>query len=751
MLKKIYLLLFIFVFILFSFCNYAKEDSLVYIYTKNNVELQVLSVDGPTEFIERNTDRKYYEIISPSSIFYKKTQLQVKALSGGELELYFSAPVFKGAEDLVEASSQVIEKQYDVTSKFKSIKIKVNDNLLIDKPLSRKTTNTEPYIRKISVNSGDVLNISYKQKLHLGHDDINNYLKVFLLFVVITGFLLVPQAKRCDLLEIVVSSYKKINPLYIKSFWTIFAVLFIVFFFNIINLMHGNHDWYFLAKSLHLNTDVPMGRYGAHLIKNILFDGMYIPVLTYAASFAGLSLTAVLLNIYWKLPKKFYTYLICGLILVIQPFTLEWMYYVNSLPDFFFAPLFVILAFMSAEKSLNYIRYNKSYVKFISLNLFSIILLNFSLSIYPSLINTVAVIFLGKLFIDFLDWDGTKPDFKNIIGKFVPAVFDVLTAGIIYRIVVFILAKTGILIDIYTIKSIHLQDLPLRVLECIKMSCVQLYSYQFPFMPNYITEMFTILLIILVMALFVRNNSNIRTRSILIIIVQLLLLFSVLISTKTATMISEMPQYLAPRIDFFGLLYFRVLIIAVLFMVIKYEKPIKNIVLTIVAVILFSSVVNDLNAQKVWQLGLESEKMLWNRMIARIEANANFDESKKYNFFLIGRNNISIRAKYYPNMLKTIVSYGLLKHSYNPDWIPFQAQEFYYPNNFIRNRYSIFNENDDYYKEVLSKLYNSGELQNMKAWPAEQSIFINDDIIVFVTDQKALINLIDNLKKGKVQ
>lgn len=746
--KNIIIFLSIIIFLICSFTNYAREKSFVLIHPLNNkTQIENLSQSYVKFTPPENTENNYYEFKRKTGLFYKKTLLKFKSSKNDDLEIIFTAPTY----------NQRL-KAYDVTSKFKALKIYVNDDPVIDNTKSFITDKATPLTYQISVKKGDVVQITYKVKTHLKKSDINNYTRGFILIALLLCLMLIPYFSKNDFIDKIVEKYKDIEPIYIKTFWAVLITLLSVFSINILHLFFGNHDWGYFINGYNLNTYLSMGRYSSELIKNILFDGHYVPILSYLVGFTGFSLLTVLLNIYWKTPKKLYIFIICGLLLTIQPFTLEWTFYLSSIPEFFLAPLCVILALMLAEKSVQYFK-KQLIFKFAFINLTAIILLNFSLSVYPPLINTIAVVFIGKLFIEFLNWHGDKTYFKNIIYTYIPTVFDILTAGIIYRIIVWWLKISGILRDFYTINPIALSDLPLRIYECIKVAFVQIFRYQAPFMPNYISELFAFLLIMLVITLLFKNNSEIKTKNIAIKLIQLLTLVFVLIATKVSTMLCADTTFMEPRIDFYGLVYFRVLIVIALFTIVNRDLLLKNITAAITSIIIFTSIVNDLLAQKIWLTALEAEKMLWNRMITRIEDNDNFDFSKNYTFILIG-NNCSLREKYYKPGLKSLRSMGLYNHPFNAAWVPFEAQEFYYPRNFINAKYyyvqserigtTLKDSNDENLKKKISEMYNTGILQNMKEWPAKESVFIYDDIIIFVNQQRALNEFLSEIENGEL-
>lgn len=732
--KRIFIFFFVLLVIFLSAAIFMKEESRIDIMNAGSAQNRVEILDNRSQNISvrepdwcKAASGQCSVLEFSNNPFWQKKHFKIKVVGDGALDIAFRA------QDRYRSGIR-----YPVYSDYKHLEI--NGKKAAKDSSLKKRWHDAPYLYHLSVKNGDVIDVAFKYRFHPRHEDYRPYtiltLAVLFLLFISKRFPSFSEKIKlffsADWLKAGIDFYNALNPVYRRSFWAVFIILNIVFGFHTINYMSGNHDWYYLLYKTVWNEDVYMGRYGSHLIKTLLFDGQYMPILTNLFAFAGLSLTAVLLGIYWRLPKKTSVFIVCSLILSVQPFTLEWLYYILGLPDFYIAPAFIAAGFILAEKSAG-----KHPAKMILLNLAAAGFMNFGISVYPSMINTIAVIFMGRLVSDSMLWDGTKQKAKELFAVHRFALADIILAACAYKAALIFMSKKHLLNEtMYTIQGLPLNQIPERVLECVKASLQQLYFYQFPFMPNSITEIFLALFILLVLFMLFSKTSAQSVRSEIIIKgTQLLFLFGALMATKSATMLSERPMFFEPRIDIFGLVYFRVLIIG---MLLSARQFFKNIAFAGCAGVIFISSVNDLYAQRVWKSGFEAEKMLWNRMLMRLDDQKNFDPNKKYSFVQIG-SSPSLRKKYYIARPNELFSAGLLTHPYTPDWIPFRGPQYFYPTTFINAHLNSAHSADNpAYTAALHRLKEGGILDKAETWPGPNSLIVYEDIILLVTNQKEL-------------
>ena len=163
---------------------------------------------------------------------------------------------------------------------------------------------------------------------------------------------LVNGLNKKDIIQAIAENYRNVDVIYRRAFWIIFGVLCFAFGFHAIQFMWGNHDFKFVGAFYPLawSGRAFEGRYAVYLFKKLFLDGICSPFVYDVITFLFLALNAVLLCIYWKLERRVIYFVLCGLILTVQPFTLIMMYYVHMLPETFIGVTLVLIALMLTEK-----------------------------------------------------------------------------------------------------------------------------------------------------------------------------------------------------------------------------------------------------------------------------------------------------------------------------------------------------------------------------------------------------------------
>ena len=127
-----------------------------------------------------------------------------------------------------------------------------------------------------------------------------------------------------------------------------------MFGFHTIHFLWGNHDWGAVFKGYGMFAEKYTGRWSQNIISMFLQNEQLLPILNNLLSFGGIALAAVLLCVYLKLPKKLWIWVIVGLVMTIQPFTLTRMYYAHQVAGLFIAVAIGILGFIIAKKAGEY-------------------------------------------------------------------------------------------------------------------------------------------------------------------------------------------------------------------------------------------------------------------------------------------------------------------------------------------------------------------------------------------------------------
>ncbi len=523
-----------------------------------------------------------------------------------------------------------------------------------------------------------------------------------------------------DIVKVISGSYRRIDPVYRRSFWIIFGVLCFVFGFHAIQFMWGNHDWPLMLHVLRGLENIIIGRYMVHSVKVSLLHGVYLPFIYDIVVFVTLAINAVLLCKYWRLEKRVIYFVICGLVLTAQPFTLNMMYFVNMIPESFIGVTCALVALLLSERVVTgggYITRRLIY------SLLSIVLINLALAMYPPLLNTIAVAFVGRLLIQSFDWDGSLMRSKSCMRLFTISAIHIVLGIALYKFVIAYVFPIG---SSYNVEILPMERVPERLCTLFTQCFHQLREYNFPFITQWILWIFLGFTILLMLHVYFTGNFGQK-------IVRLFLLFGSLFATQT-TMIIAKVHVIEGRIELFGLVFFEVLVLT---LVVTRFKMLHNLWVIVGVCIIYVSVLQDLDCLRVWKLGFDAEKMLWNRVLARLEVQKDFDPAKKYDVVQIG-TSISMRPRYFAHRDRVLKSY-ILNCSYDPDFSVFCAHDFYYPTPFRRKGFSSGSPQPDYVSR-LRDLYEAGVLQKAEVWPKANGLIVWKDTILFVTDGRELDN-----------
>ena len=524
-----------------------------------------------------------------------------------------------------------------------------------------------------------------------------------------------------DIIETVFKVYSNIDVTYRRAFWVIFSVLCFVFGFHTIQFMWGNHDWEMCARLQNWGEYTWIGRYALTSFKKIFLNSIYLPIINDVVTFLFLSLNAVLLCVYWKLPKRIAYLVLCGLILTVQPFTLALMWFVHMIPETFVGASFALTALIISEKTAFG---QASLMRKVGFTILSILLINLSLAMYPVLLNIITVAFVGRLLVQSFEWDGSWEECKSHFAPFAVSVLNIVLGVLSYKVMLTWVFQPA---EFYNTQTLSLDRLPERLLILLKQSFHQLYEYNYPFISQAVLWVF--LCFTILVALYICLTGNFKQK-----IVRLILLGGALYATQTAMIIAN-THMIAARVELFGLVVFETLMAVLIFTKLK---KIHNLTVIVTTGVIWVSVINDLDCLRVWKLGFDAEKMLWNRVLARMEEQTGFNAYKKYKIIQVGLP-ISMRPRFYEKSLPSVPfhdwGFSLLTASYDfPAPGRFCSYEFYYPTAFRDGERFHPDIKNTRYKAQLKRLWEAGVLDRACAWPHKNGIIVWKDIILFITD-----------------
>lgn len=528
-----------------------------------------------------------------------------------------------------------------------------------------------------------------------------------------------------DIIQAVADFYKNINPVYRKSFWILFAITNVVFGFYTINFFWGNHDWIYMTNGIPLSRSFFEGRYGAYLFSRILTGGLYLPIISALWSFIALSLSAVVLAVYWKIPQRTAYFVTFGLILNITPYTLVWFFFGHWIVDIYFARLFIFAAFLlSAHYTLKGPKWQK-----ILVNLIAILFLNYGISVYQAFINTIIMLICGRFLIEMLNWTSLKDGIKTFFTQHKWTFFDIFVAVALYKIVFQVMRYKKLINEkFYSLQTVPLSGIPSKIWECIKASWTQFTDFSVVFYPSILTKLFLVLALIFFIYILFKKHCSWCIKAFIFIT-----FFATLFLTKFVACISQTNILFAVRTDLCSYVLFNALIIC---LCLKSDNFLPNTKIILMGIIIYIFAVNCFHYQRTFKLGFEAEKMIWNRMLSRLENHPDYNPKQKYTVIQLGKP-ISARDRFYPRNIKTIRDREMLTYSFDCSWQSFHALNFY-NFGFVKKDFGLDYFKNQQFMEILTRLDNAGKLKNAKAWPLQNSIIVYKDIILLIMNDKSL-------------
>lgn len=550
-------------------------------------------------------------------------------------------------------------------------------------------------------------------------------------------------------------AYKSIDSTARSAFWIVFIACNIIFGFHTIHFLWGNHDWLAVFESYGAFAESYAGRYTQNAISLFVQGQRVLPILNNTIAFFALSMAGIFLCMYFGMPKMRFIWVIIGLLLTLAPFTLTRLYYVFQVAGLFTAIAVGIFGLLLAKNIALIAKSSK--IKSYLLCALSIFCLHFGIASYQPFINTIFSLLCGGIITLIID---TQGNLKTAIYKSRFMIASAILGALSYKIALDVLKMLGIVAENYNNQMTPFAEIPARIALIAKMSLENLVSYEYAFLPQSLTWLFLVFVLMLVMLIFALP-FKIHTK----IAIFALLLLS-LFSTLTHIVISKTIINDATT-DFYGLAFWRVMIVALVFKVSfalgkreKYAWAVRNSAFLLGAIVLWIYAICDLHAQRMQKFAFDSHTTTIKTIVAKIETLEGFSYGKKYHFLMFG-DLTNMRHRYgkpYFDELpqdkikssgRGLGGYGTLI----PTWSPLQAFEFYMPNaikdadkgNF--GDYLDGHRDNKHFQSLIMRLHKAGILARLKPYPHKDSIVLFEDIIVLVAS-KGHLDEVRELVKG---
>lgn len=378
---------------------------------------------------------------------------------------------------------------------------------------------------------------------------------------------------------------------------------------------------------------------------------------------------------------------------------------------------------LNAQKSQNSLgispNLNKPYHKFkpYALCLLSIFCIHWGIASYQPFIDTALILLCGGIIAIIID---NKGDLKLSFYKSRFLIISVAFAAISYKIVLDILKKFDIAQNEYNNQMIALSDLPERIIFAIKLAFEHLFAYNVAFMPEFIAILFGVFVAILLFLLFGSKLHKGAKLSILIV------LCGMIIASQTHIILSKTLS-ISIVTEFYGLLFLRVLIIALVFKLVaqvaRAQTLWQNLCFMLPCVIIWACVIQSLNAQKMQKLSIEKDFRFINRVIDRIEQLDEFSYNKQYCGIMFGTVETPsdfLGFNLFPRWdMQSVFGYTMQKDI-------FKVCGFYFNDEFKEKQIT---------KVLIFRLHKAGILDKLQPFPHKDSVVVFEDIIVFVASK----------------
>ncbi len=481
-------------------------------------------------------------------------------------------------------------------------------------------------------------------------------------------------------------------------FLSIFMALNMVFLPYIFSFFIGNHDWDWVkgtSQVLSLNTGMFEARFSKFILNVALFSGHIFPILNTVTSFFFLTLGAVVLTKYFAI-KSFKIRLLIGLIAVLQPYILGWLYFPVNMLGNFSVVLLVLSGLILSEK--------KSFIA----TLIAVIFFILALGVYPSLAEMMLIVF----------------SIKNIINKqplkiFIKSFLTIIISLILFKALLIILAYNKLIMDdYYNLKTTSITYIFQNLTIYMKLFFKQ-FIVSIPFIPKSL-KFISLIMVILAIITTIKSLKD--------IFLWMIVLASTILSAVLTPNIEEVA--FQPRVNFYGLGYLYIGAYSIVLLSIR--QTIKNIGFISSIIYLALCINQNLYAQKVWNMGQRAETNLIMRMSDRID-----NVASQLPLVPILTDEVSLRPRYYTEKYDKASPY-LLERSFVVRHIPSGMFNFYYP-------YKLFYTTSQI-STMSPQLYNYLQATT-SIWPQKDSIYVDDNYAVIISTKKGLTAIKNQLPK----
>ncbi len=516
-----------------------------------------------------------------------------------------------------------------------------------------------------------------------------------------------------DLAALLKRGWQKADKLFWLAFAAAFAALNAIFLFHGARFLFGDHDWKYLKNGISPGAGLFEGRFAQFLPINLLSGGDILPIINNVLGFAGFSLGVALLARYWRLPRQKGAYILFALFTAVTPYILSFMYFAFLIMPVLGWSAFVAGALLISEKEERFQAWRTAA---------AIILLALALGGYPPVINLIAVALAVRWLFAVLF--GEVQALPELLRRYRWTLANLLLAAGCYKLCLWGLSQTGAVnTAYYNLQTTPVSEWGEKLLLIGKDALLQ-FAATLPFITAPYKAAAGAVAACGAAAVLLRLFAPAGTPSVSARAygaghkILITALFAAAVCAPLATLFISADRgqaEFAPRIDFFGLLYFYAAMLALCQKnaaapVAPAARLLKNLSFAAAVAAIAISANNLFAAQKVWKLGFDAEMKLYRRAAARFMSDPAFYPGNRY--IMVQGGSPAFRPRFYHGAYR-YPSDDLLDISYVPGMNPSVMWNYY--------GVSEYGDPEAYVYTFRPVASDAETIKNAKPWPAPQS------------------------------
>ena len=491
----------------------------------------------------------------------------------------------------------------------------------------------------------------------------------------------------------------------------------LIYSFMILQFWWGNHDWSPIKNSIHISDGFFEARYSQHMFSAFLLDGQLLPIITPLLTTLSLTILSLSIAKYFNLPSKEKDYFIFSILLASCPYTLILFYY-----SFIMLPLALWSCIGITSLFLDYPYINTK--RFI----LKTFILTLILGSYPPIISFILTIFGAKKIIEF---NNNKIPLKILINNSVIFIIQLILAYLFFKIIISQLTAYSYSIEqMYNTQTANIStiliNIPKELINSIYIFNKSSITLGTTYSIFYTTLLFASFSIII-------NKAQNKLLTSLFLLLLLLTSRFVFIITPNANMAEF-------RIAFWGQL--GIITFATITLLKSKSIFIKNLTFLFITSFIFIFIKTNIGIQKTQFLGFRAERLYHTRLFNTLTSHPNFDNNKKYSSLNVGYPQFHHRfhnKNIFTNELigNTVLPFDLTeKLFWEQEITPLTCKKGIWDN-------KLWSVQDNKHLNCFIKIPKSNNIRywiytSDKTYPNKDSIYIDDNYIIFLLDKKEL-------------